>query len=187
MMAAAIIQCQSGDIMRRMLIIISLIGVVPFGCSKRPADDEIPPNVRDVIEVARQQSAAFSNGTCTIRQAFRYTGPLPFARRGANAFLGLIVDVSGYGPHFDFDDIDLIDADTSENLGSNPGLWPLKPDGMAEVDFKELTATPGTAAVILLYERETIPKRIKLGYWGMEIVKEAVEVSAEGRDMFTAK
>ena len=84
----------------------------------------------------------------------------------------------------DFDDIDLIDADTSDNLGSDPGLWLLKKDGTADTGSTEWPAAPGPGTVFLLYERERLPKRIKLEYWGAELVKQPIEVSKDGQDMF---
>ena len=170
--------------------LIPILAALTFvGCSKRQQSDaDIPPNVREALrDVARQQSAGFTNGTCTIRQAYRYTGALPLPKRGTNAFLALIIEVTGYGENFDFDDIDLIDADSGENLGSDPGLWLLKADGTADTGSTEWPAAPGPITVFLLYERARLPKRIKLGYWGSEIVKQPVDVSADGKDMFKAK
>lgn len=176
--------------MRYSINLILLLAILPLvGCSERPgADADIPPGMRDALqEVAKQQSAAFTNGTCAIREAFHYTGSLPFPKQGTSEFLALVVEVAGYGEHFDFDDIDLIDADTGENLGSDPGLWLLKPDGTADTGSTEWPAAPGPITVFLLYERERIPKRVKLGYWGAEIVKQSAQVSADGRDMFQPK
>lgn len=95
-----------------------------------------------------------------------------------------MIGISGYGEDFDFDDIDLIDADTGENLGSDPGIWPLTPDGTADVGASEWPRAPGPASVLLLYQRDPLPKRIKLSYWGSEIVKQPGEVAAHGPDMF---
>jgi hypothetical protein len=174
-------------LMRHSLMLAALL--LPLAaCSKREEPDLSPELRAAVVEIARQQSAAFTNGTCVIHQAYRYTGTLPFPRDGTNVYLGLVVELSGYSEHFDLDDVDLIDADTGENLGSDPGIWLLHDqDGAADSGPKEWPAAPGPATVFLLYERERLPQRVKLGYWEAEIVKQPVAVAATGRDMFKPK
>ncbi len=177
---------KSKSMNRSLVAVLILVG---GSCSELASQDApLPQNVRDAMnEVGRQQSAGFRNGRCIVRHAYCYTGSLPFTRDGSSAFLAVVIEVSDYGQSFDFDDIDLIDSDTGENLGSDPGIWPIKPDGKADTEVSDLPASPGPALVFLLYEREKLPKRIKLSYWGTEIVKEPVEVSTGGGDVFTSK
>lgn len=157
------------------------------GCSKQDAAQErVPENLRTTLrEVAKKQSTASANAKCAIQEAYLYDGPRPFPRPPNIEVLAVVIEISGYADGFDFDDIDLIDADTGENYGSDPGLWPLTADGLADVKA-EIPAAPGPATVLLLYGYDKVPRRIKLGYWGKEIVTEPAKVADSGRALFPA-
>jgi hypothetical protein len=168
--------------MRKILPTTVLASMVLLACSEERDDaSEIPAELqRTFHQVAKLQSTGFIDGTCTVQKAFQYGGVPPFEIEKGNKILGLVVEISGYLESFDFDDIDLIDADTDENLGSYPQIGLMRNDGMADFLAKEWPKAPGPVTVLLLYERDKLPRRIKLAYWGSEIVSQPIEVAANG-------
>jgi hypothetical protein len=168
--------------MRRLFSLLILLLFV--GCSNEAASPQRAP--------ADQESASrlpFSEGNagaagirCTVQKAYRYTGTLPFEDRYADHFVAVVVELTGYSDSFDLDDIDLIDAGTNENLGSYPFIRYLRAVGTpyGPADWQSWPKSPGPATLFLLYGRDAIPQRIKLGYWGSDLVDQSVEVAAEG-------
>lgn len=133
--------------------------------------DDVPPELRDVVaEVSQRQADGGDRARATLRRAWEYAPP-PELDPALNARLVAIeleLDIPGTG--FDLDDIDIIDAATGENYGSDPLLQCLTPSGEA-VDFDDpaVGADDHHVRLLAVWGVPRAVQRVKLGYWQRSI------------------
>ncbi|MBL8942498.1 MAG: hypothetical protein JNK45_05095, partial [Myxococcales bacterium] len=85
------------------------------------------------------------------------------------------LDVPGNG--FDLDDIDIVDADTHENLGSSPMLQRLDARGEpVDFDDPDVVADNHHFRLLGVWTVPRATRRVELGYWGAPL-GEAIRIS----------
>ncbi len=147
---------------------------------------DVPENVTNALrENANLQSQGLKSATIDVHKAYIYNdqnGYFDEANLGKE-FQIIAVDVTfkNYAPGFDLDDIDLIDADTDDNFGSDPHLEGIVGDGaLADIDDPDVWKTPKTVRVLLAYGPPKTTSRIKLSYWGDVITPNAIDLTGTG-------
>ena len=81
---------------------------------------------------------------------------------------------------FDLDDIDIFDADSGQNFGSDPHIQRLNSDGaLVDLDDPEVMDQREFRGIFVwAVPQET--KRINFGYWGGMLLREPIELDTTG-------
>lgn len=162
---------------------VALVAVtlLTASCKDRKAGPLDDPKVRKAVaEAARQQKAAGQNVRATVHRAWVYAGTAWYKPVEGLRLVAVDVGLKGYGEEFDLDDLDIVDAATGENYGSDPDISLLKPSGAALDDEKNWPKPPGPIRVLLVYQLPMTVRSVKLSYWGRELTASARMVEASG-------
>jgi hypothetical protein len=139
-------------------------------------------------ENAQLQSKGLKAASTEVHRAYVYNddnGYFDSIDLG-DGFRIIAVDVTfrNYADGFDLDDVDIIDADTGENFGSDPHLEGIVGDGeLADIDDPDVWAGPDRVRVLLVYAPPKSTSRIKLGYWGDILTPDPISLAPGGRQI----
>jgi len=178
-------------------VAVSLIVALTFSACDKPIDSpetprataSAPPNPqRDAMaqvldNAAKAQAAGLGNGQLIVNGAWDYTGystlsPLPEAR-----LVAVDITVTGHTPTFDFDDIEIVDADRHVSYGSDPYLALLTPDGKFEPDMSKMPIAPASTRLLLVYGFPKDQARFNLVYWHKKLNTEAITIAGHGWEL----
>jgi hypothetical protein len=173
-----------------------LISLSAFGCSSGnapsgnslpsapkavPDNGDVPPNVEEALRKAAAIKAhALNNATVQVHRAYHYAGATAFKPTDNTKLISVDVGIAGNTDAFKLWDIDIIDAQTNENFGSDPELAFLNREGgflSYDADTIDFTRP---LRLLLIY---TVPKKtsaIKLGYWGKDLNTQAIPLQLDG-------
>lgn len=145
--------------------------------SSEQADESVPPEIQRLLEsVARRQSRGLAGATTTVHRAFEYTEDSFIAPLEGAKLVAVDVEFQGHSRDFDLDDVDVIDAATNENYGSDPEIRLLRSDGSLEPNEAKWDAPQESLRVLLVYAVPKETNSIKLGYWESELTPKPIAV-----------
>lgn len=115
--------------------------------------------------ISRRQAAGFTDGKAELLRAFDAPGKAPAGTKLVGAELRLELP----GGAFDPDDIDVVDADTSENFGSGPLLQRLTDAGEMAEWADPVFTDQHRFRIIAVWAVPPKVRRIRLEYWGQQL------------------
>ncbi len=137
---------------------------------------------------ARQQAAGLGKGSIKVNSAWNYTGysylsPNPDAAIQAR-LVAVDLTASGHTVFFDFDDIEIVDGETSVSYGSDPHAVPLNlSDGKIMPPEKSPAAAPRASRWLMIYAFPKNTKQFHLYYWGQKLTFKPVDLASEGWEL----
>lgn len=146
------------------------------GGSQRSEPPEQPPP-----DQSKYQPATRDHGT--VHAAWDYQGPWPVAVPQDQKLVAadIAFPAPAEGERFDLDDIDIFDADSGENFGSDPWIQRMTGDGRFvaddDPDVKERRDYRG----LFVWAVKRDVKRVSFGYWGGMLFLRPVTLEAQGR------
>jgi hypothetical protein len=132
---------------------------------------ELPAGLRELaLQSAREQADAGAGAKVRLLRAWPYAPP-PDLEAASNAKLVAIdfeLDIPGNG--FDLDDIDILDADSNENYGSDPILQRLNARGEpVAFDDPDVAADNHHFRLLGVWAVPRTTHRVELGYWNASL------------------
>ncbi len=124
---------------------------------------------KDIAETARLQSKGLAKARTALHSAYLYNGPAYFDPMPGVKKIAVDVTFSRFTDEFDLDDVDIEDADTEENFGSNPHIEFLSSAGKIVPESSLPKGKLSSLHVLLVYVVPPHTKRVRLSYWGAVI------------------
>lgn len=154
--------------------------VIDSTAAAAPANPQRDAMARVLDNAAKAQAAGLGKGELTVNGAWDYTGystlsPLPDAR-----LVAVDVTVTGHTPNFDFDDIEIVDAQRKVSYGSDPFLALLTPEGKFQADMSQMPIAPTATRLLLVYGFPKDQTRFNLVYWHKKLNREPVTIAEHG-------
>ena len=127
-------------------------------------------------DVAERQSQALRGATVRVHRAFWFR-QLEYKRTSdTEPALAVDVEFRGYSSDLDLDDVDLVDASSGENFGSDPDIKTLRADGILDTNAAHDDPQGKPLRVLLVYNLPQKIEQIHLDYWGSRLTDAAVPV-----------
>ncbi len=180
----------------RSYALVTILAMIAAGCSEHPSTNDVrtlnaitsdgkpvPPEIAQALEgVSREQSQGLSSAKVIVHRAYEYDGYTWLEPTETAKVIAVDVEFRDYNQGLDLDDVDIIEAQSNENYGSDPQIANLTLDGKlaANADDSSWPEDLGPLRVLLIY---AIPKEstaIKLGYWGKELTPRPTPISGNG-------
>jgi len=136
---------------------------------------------------SRQQAEGLGGGSVEVNGAWNYTGysylsPNPNAAIEAR-LVAVDVTLSGHTPHFDIDDIEIVDGDSLVSYGSDPHATPLTLEGELLDEAERPVAAPRASRWLLIYAYPEASPDFHLYYWGKQLTPEPVPIAERGMEL----
>lgn len=165
------------------------IVVMPDGTLKRKLNPEEQQQVMSQLFQARaqQQANGLGSGSLTVNGAWHYTGYSYLSPNPASAIEARLVAVditlSGHTPHFDLDDIEIVDAKSYVSFGSDPHVEYLTLEGKLMAPGQSPTPPPRASRYLLIYAFPKDLNDFRLFYWGRQLTAAPVEFATNGWEL----
>jgi hypothetical protein len=119
----------------------------------------------------------------TVHAAWEYQGPWPVAvpRDLKLVAADIALPAPPEGERFDLDDIDIFDADSGENFGSDPSIQRLTADGRFVADDDPDVKDRRDYRGLFVWTVKRGVKRVSFGYWGGMLFVRPVPLAPSGR------
>lgn len=142
-------------------------------------------NIEDTLEdVARTQSQGMKDAVATIHRVYVYLDEervFGEAHPPDTQLVAVDVEIDMLNGGYDLDDIDIVDAGSNENYGSDPALFGVLPSGeLADIDDSEVSASPRSIRVLLIYLLPKHVETVRLEYWGETLTRHATITQGRG-------
>ena len=136
---------------------------------------------------AKQQAEGLGTGAVEVNGAWNYTGysylsPDPNAAIEAR-LVAVDITVSGHTPHFDIDDVEIVDGVKLISYGSDPHPEYLTLDGKLMAADQLPAAPPRASRWLLIYAFPKHSATFHLYYWGKQLTPEPVEIGERGMQL----
>lgn len=133
--------------------------------------DAIPEEILgEAARIGAEQARGFDGGTIRVHRVWNYRGASyikPFEDAKLVA-IEMTIEVPRDN-HLDLDDLDIIDAATGDNYGSDPQLQRVTADG-AQADWDDAVFGPESRyRFIAVWAVPKTTQAVKIGYWGQTI------------------
>lgn len=136
---------------------------------------------------AQQQAEGLGGGRVKVNGAWAYRGysylsPNPDAAIEAR-LVAVDITMSGHTPHFDIDDIEIVDGANLMSYGSDPHATPLTLEGKIMPEGRAPAAPPEPSRWLLIYAYPKQSPAFHLYYWGKALTNEVVEIQSSGMEL----
>lgn len=136
---------------------------------------------------AQQQAEGLGGGGVKVNGAWAYRGysylsPNPDAAIEAR-LVAVDITVNGHTPHFDLDDIEIVDGANLMSYGSDPHATPLTLEGKIMPEGRAPAAPPKANRWLLIYAYPKQSPAFHLYYWGKGLTNEAVVIQPSGMEL----
>lgn len=143
-------------------------------------DPELPENVkRKLVEVSKRQSKGLAKAKTIVHRAFHYRQDSIYKPKEGQKLVAVDVEFLGHGKGFDLDDVDIVDAASSANFGSNPEIRLLTVDGHLEQNKSAWKSRKKALRVLLIYVVPKTVKSVKIAYWGSMLTSAGVPITED--------
>ncbi len=137
---------------------------------------------------ARQQAAGLGTGSIKVNNAWNYTGYSYLSPNPEVAIevrlVAVDITASGHTVFFDFDDIEIVDGETSVSYGSDPHAVPLNLSDGKIMPPEEVPATaPRASRWLMIYAFPKNTKQFHLYYWGQQLTLQPVDIKPKGWEL----
>jgi|GEM_PF-591608 len=150
-------------------------GKAAGGPGGRPLTEQEQAVVVDRIlqQQARLQAEGLGTGRVTVNGAWNYTGysflsPDPNAAIEAR-LVAVDLTVTGHTPHFDVDDIEIVDSKSFLSYGSDPHVEFLDLEGKLMPPDEGPPSPPRANRYLLIYAYPKDTDDFRLFYWGKQL------------------
>ena len=155
---------------------------MPVATTTSKAEPPSPEVTKALQELSAKQLQALTDATVIAHRAYQYRGysslnPIPTAK-----LIAVDVEFRNYKPSLDLDDIDIVDAKSNNNHGSDPQVVRLTSNGDLAPNPEE-SAWPENFAplrVLLIYAVPQECSAINLAYWGKVLLATPQPISGTG-------
>jgi hypothetical protein len=156
-------------------------GIQTEGFETTDDGGEIPPAVAQAMkQVVMDKSVALDNATTSVHRAHDHTGPTMIQPNASAKTIAVDVTFSGYTAHFKPRDVDIIDAKTTENFGSDAEIAFLDAAGHYLSRTGEGVDFSKPIRLLMVFAVPKSTDSIRLGYWGRELTKKPVWLESHG-------
>jgi hypothetical protein len=114
-----------------------------------------------------------------VNRAFEFREPSLFEPTDSEKLVAVDVEFRDHRPGFDLDEVDILDGETGENLGSGPEIKFLNFDGTLNPEQSGF-GLGKPIRVLLVYLVPKSLQSVKLDYWGDRITSRATPLTEEG-------
>jgi hypothetical protein len=166
----------------------TVLGIIALGIligmyASRPTAPRQGPwrSEADLWEIGRSQSAGLDGATVHVHSAAEFEGKTWIEPLNRCHLICVDVEFTNYQDGFDLDDVDVIDAESNENLGSNPDMYLIDAEGNPLPQEAPWPEQRKSIRVLLIYAVPDATRRIKLGYWNKTMTPEPILVRREPR------
>lgn len=136
-------------------------------------EEDIPDSISEALAIIGSiQADALKDAKVSVHRAYLYEGYSWFEPAPDQRLVAVDVEFVNYLRGFDLDDVDVIDADSNENYGSDPYIGELTPAGERAFD--------APIRRILVYSIPKSCKAIKLSYWNQLLTPDGVPLADDG-------
>ena len=146
---------------------------------------ELTGEIREALrQTSEQQSVGLTDASVRVHRAYNYDnsdGRFEVDLENEWKIIAMDAGFTNFNSGFDLDDIDIIDAATDLNYGSDPHIEGIVGDGvLADIDDPEVWLTENYVRVLLVYIVPKTCQKVRLGYWGDVLTAEPVDLDGFG-------
>ena len=121
-------------------------------------------------QIARESQKHFNGAQVVINDAYPYDGPSYMKPYSMARHVAVDVSIKNVNPGVDLDDIDIVDADTNKNYGSDPQMVGLDPaTGQILPDQHHWLTDIKNIRILLIYLAPKTTRHIRLAYWKKDL------------------